>query len=375
MKKVILSVLSVMFLFSCGAKATNSSSQEGADSIIKVGLPEPLTGDLSQYGVAIKEGIELKIEEVNNAGGINGKKVELLVQDTKGDLQEVVNIVKKMISVDKVNAILGEAISANTFAAAELAQKAKVPMITPAGTRFDITTGKDYVFRTTFTDPYQGEVLAKYIKKLGYKNVAILTNTSSDYSVGVSDKFKEVAKSEGLSFIEQKYTKDDKDFKSLLTNIKNSGADALLIPDYYNTIGLILSQAKELGLSIQAFGSDGWDGIQENFAQVADGAIFTSQYDLEDQKELSVKFREAYKAKYNKEPNLFNALGYDSATILVEALAKSENLDPAKLRDLISQTKLDLVTGNLEFDSERNPKKQVSFLTIKDGKVLLKEKY
>ena len=248
-------------------------------------------------------------------------------------------------------------------------------MITPAGTRFDITTGKDYVFRTTFTDPYQGEVLAKYIKKLGYKNVAILTNTSSDYSVGVSDKFKEVAKSEGLSFIEQKYTKDDKDFKSLLTNIKNSGADALLIPDYYNTIGLILSQAKELGLSIQAFGSDGWDGIQENFAQVADGAIFTSQYDLEDKKELSVKFREAYKAKYNKEPNLFNALGYDSATILVEALAKSENLDPAKLRDLISQTKLDLVTGNLEFDSERNPKKQVSFLTIKDGKVLLKEKY
>ena len=97
MKKVILSVLSVMFLFSCGAKATNSSSQEGADSIIKVGVPEPLTGDLSQYGVAIKEGIELKVEEINNAGGINGKKIELLVQDTKGDLQEVVNIVKKMI--------------------------------------------------------------------------------------------------------------------------------------------------------------------------------------------------------------------------------------------------------------------------------------
>ena len=248
-------------------------------------------------------------------------------------------------------------------------------MITPAGTRFDITTGKDYVFRTTFTDPYQGEVLAKYIKKLGYKNVALLTNTSSDYSVGVSNKFKEISKNEDLSFIEQKYTKDDKDFKSLLTNVKNSGADALLIPDYYNTIGLILSQAKELGLNVQVFGSDGWDGIHESFAQVAEGAIFTSQYDVNDTNELSVKFKEAFKSKFNKEPNLFNALGYDSATILVDALSKSQELDATKLRDLIANTKLDLVTGNLEFDSERNPKKQVSFLTIKDGKVLLKEKY
>ncbi|WP_314011200.1 ABC transporter substrate-binding protein [Pseudostreptobacillus hongkongensis] len=376
MKKLILSVLSLAFLFSCGNNAASNNKGDTTD-IIKVGLPESLTGDISQYGISIKEGVELKIEEINNAGGVNGKKIELITQDTKGDLQEVVNITKKMISEDKVNAILGESISANTFAAAELAQKAKIPFITPAGTRFDITEGKDFVFRTTFTDPFQGEVLAKYIKEQGFNNVALLTNTSVDYSVGVANKFKEVAKEIGLSFTEQKYTKDDKDFKSLLTNVKNSNADVLLLPDYYNTIGLILSQAKELGLNnIQAFGSDGWDGIHKNFASVTEGAIFLTQFDLNDTTELNVKFIDAFKAKYNKDPDMFNALGYDAATLLVDALSRVDDVNnPEKIKDALKQSKIDLVTGKLEFDENRNPKKQVTFMTIKDGKLVLKDKF
>ncbi|WP_156300329.1 ABC transporter substrate-binding protein [Streptobacillus canis] len=375
MKKVILSVLTLFMLFSCGNKA-EVDVKGGAESIIKIGVPEPLTGDISQYGVAIKEGIEFKIDQINNEGGINGKKVELVVEDTKGDLQEAVNIIKKMISVDNVDAILGEAISANTFAIAEIAQKAKIPMITPAGTRFDITENKDYVFRATFTDPFQGEVLAKYIQKSGFANVALLTNTSSDYSVGVANRFKEVASEVNLKFEEQKYTKDDKDFKSLLTNIKNSGFDAVLVPDYYNTVGLILSQAKELGLDIKFFGADGWDGIQTDFVDVAEGAIFTSQFDINDSSELNTAFVSKFKEKYGKEPNLFTSLGYDAATILVEALKSVEDVkNHEAVKEALNKVNVELVTGKLEFDANRNPKKVVSFLTIENGKLVLKEKF
>lgn len=374
MKKLLLSVLTVVFLFSCTNKS--NETKEGTDNIIKIGVPEPLTGELSQYGVAIKEGIELKVDEVNKNGGINGKLIELVVSDTKGDLQEAVNIAKKMISEDKVDAILGEAISANSFAVAELAQKAKVPFITPAGTRYDITENKDFAFRATFTDPFQGEVIAKYLKQLGYKQVSLLTNTSSDYSVGVSETFKNVANSLGLSFVEQKYTKDDKDFKSLLTNIKNSDSDAVLIPDYYNTVGLILSQSKELGLTVDYFGADGWDGVQKDFLDVAEGAVFASQYFVNDESENVKTFSTNYKAKFNKDANLFSALGYDAATILVDALSRVENVkDTEAVKKALNETEIELVTGKLKFGENRNPNKNVTFLTIKNGQVVLKEKF
>lgn len=374
MKRIVLSVLTFLMLFSCFNK--KNDIKEGTDSIIKIGIAEPLNGDVSQYGNAIKDGIYLLLENVNQNGGINGKKIELVFYDTKGDLQETVNIAKKLVSQDKVDIILGEAISSNTYALAEIAQKAKVPMITPAGTRFDITYKKDYVFRTTFTDPYQGEVLAKYIEKLGYKNVALLTNSSSDYSVGVANGFKEEAKKLNLVFNEQKYTNDDKDFKSLLTNLKNLKADALLIPDYYNIVGLILSQAKELGIDMQFFGADGWDGVQTNFSDVAQGGIFLSQFDLEDKDELVIKFRNDFKQKYNKEPNLFNALGYDSALMLVEALSKVDDIkNSEKIKEELQNINMKLVTGQIKFDENRNPDKVVTVLILKDGKAILKDKF
>lgn len=373
MKKIVLSVLTSLLMFSCGNNTNNA--KEGTDSIIKIGVPEPLTGEISQYGIAIKEGIELKIEQVNELGGINGVKVEMISEDTKGDNQENQNIVKKMISEYKVNALLGESISANSLTVAELAQKAGLPMITPAGTRFDITEGKDHVFRTTFTDPYQGEILANYLKEKGYKNVAILTNTSVDYSVGVVKRFKEVANEIGLSYVEQKYTKDDKDFKSLLTNIKNQENDALLLPDYYNTVGLILNQAKEMDLKVQVFGSDGWDGIERDFANVAEGSVFVTQFFVEDENPQVQDFVKAYREKFKKEPTLFSALGYDAASLLLKVYENVDYKDYPAVVEGLKNSKMDLVTGYLEFDANRNPNKKVTFVTIKNGKTVLVDKY
>ena len=245
MKKLLLMTLALtFFVLSCGNKSNAGGNGAAADSdVIKIGVIAPLTGDVAQYGVAVKEGVELKVAEINNAGGVNGKKIELIVADSKGDSQEAVNIFKKMVSQDKVNLVIGEVISSASLAIADLAQNAKVPMISASATNLDVTKGKDFVFRTTFTDPFQGIATAKYAKEKEIKSVAVLTNTSSDYAVGLAEAFKAQAAQDGLTIIEEKYTKDDKDFKSVLTKIKGQNPEAIFIPDYYNTIGLILTQA------------------------------------------------------------------------------------------------------------------------------------
>lgn len=362
MKKILsLAVILMTFFASCSSKSS--------DNEIVVGVPEPLTGEYAQYGSSIKEGIELKIAEINEKGGINGKKIRAIYQDTKGDVQEVVNIFKQMVG-KKIDIVLGEAISSNSLALAELAQKAKVPMITPAGTALDITKDKDYVFRTTFTDPYQGEILAKYLSKEGIKKVALLINNGSDYSLGVSNAFKKEASKIGIEVYEKSYTNSDKDFKSILTKVKNENLDTVVIPDYYNTIGLILSQAKEVGLSARYYGADGWDGIQDNFAKLAEGAIFSSQFTTDDTSQEVQTFITNYRKKFGKEPLIFAALGYDSMTIVEKALEKGGDL-----KEAIKNIDIDLLTGHIQFDENRNPKKKVTFVQIKNGKQTLKEKF
>lgn len=374
MKKLLLMVISLtIFILSCGGNKTASNANS---DIIKIGVIAPLTGDVAQYGVAVKEGVQLKVDEINANGGINGKKIELVIADSKGDVQESVNIFKKMVSQDKVNLVIGEVISSTSLAISELAQSAKVPIITATGTNLDITKGKDFVFRTTFTDPFQGVATAKYAKEKGIKTVAVLTNTSSDYSVGLSEAFKIQAAQDGITVIEEKYTKDDKDFKSVLTKIKGQNPEAIFIPDYYNTIGLIITQANELGIKAQYFGGDGWDGIQENFGQAAEGAIFASQFAPDDTDATVQKFITDYKAKFNRDPLVFAALGYDTAIVVENALKSlNGNLDTATIKEAMAKTTgLNLVTGTFSFDAERNPEKKVTFIEVKGGKLTLKEK-
>lgn len=317
MKKLILLIITLtLFLVACGEK--KAANAEGG--VIKIGFIAPITGDLAQYGTPTRDGLQLKIDEINAAGGINGKQLELIIEDSRGDVNEAVSIFKKLKGKDKVDLIVGPEISSTSNAVAPLAQQGKVVMITPTGTNIDITKGRDFVFRTTFTDPYQGTAAAKYAAKNGIKKVAILTNTASDYSVGLAAAFKDEAAKNGIELIEEKYTKDDKDFKAILTNIKNKNPEAIFIPDYYNTVGLIATQAKEIGLVAQYLGGDGWDGVQKDFADVTEGAVFASQFASDDTSTLVQNFITAYKAKTNSEPNVFAALGYDSGAIVEAAL-------------------------------------------------------
>lgn len=370
MKKILLMTLAlVVFIISCGQKKASN------DEVIKIGVIAPLTGEVAQYGVAVRDGVQLRVDQINEAGGINGKKIELVIADSKGDSQEARNIFKKMVSQDKVSLVIGEVISSASLAISDLAQTAKVPMISASSTNLDVTKGKDYVFRTTFTDPFQGEIIAKYVAEKGYKKIAVLTNTSSDYSVGLADTFKAEASKAGLTIIEEKYTKDDKDFKSLLTKIKGENPEVIFIPDYYNTIGLMVTQANELGIKAQYLGGDGWDGIQENFASQVEGAIFASQFAPNDTDAVVQKFISDYTKKYSKEPTIFQALGYDTAMVVENALKNTKDLTGEAIKESLFATEgLELVTGSFKFDSERNPKKKVTFIEVKGGKLTLKEK-
>ena len=370
--KRILFLMSMMALFvmSCGSKKADSN-------VIKIGVIAPLTGNVAQYGVAAVNGFKLKVKEINAAGGINGKKIELVEADSKGDTQEAVNIFKKMVSQDKIDVLVGEVISKPSLAIAPLAEQAKIPMITASGTAFDITKDKSFVFRTTYTDPYQGESVAKYAKSKGFNSVTILTNSTSDYSVGLADAFKAQAQKEGIQIKEEKYTADDKDFRAVLTKVKGYNSKMIFVPDYYNTIGLILTQAKELGINSQFMGGDGWDGIQTNFGKVANGAIFASQFAADDASDVAKKFINSYKNEFKTDPIMFAALGYDTGTILETSLKSVKDLSSKEaIRDAIKNFSGDnLLTGSLKFDENRNPQKKVTFIEVKDGKLTLKEKF
>ena len=373
MKKLLLLMsLLMVFILSCGGKKEAAQDKDS----IKIGVIGPLTGDIAQYGTSTIDGFKLRVKEINAAGGIKGKKIELVIADSKGDPQEAISIFKKMVSQDKVDFIVGEVASTASLAISDFAQKAKVPMLTPTSTLFDITKGKDYVFRVTFTDPYQGVAMAKYVKERGIKNITILINTSNDYDVALAQAFKEQAEKDVIKISEEKYTKDDKDFKSVLTKVKAQNPEAVFIPDYYNTVGLILTQANEIGLKTQFLGGDGWDGIQTNFGAVAEGGIFASQFAPDDPSEIVQKFIKAYKAEYNTEPIIFSALGYDAGTVVEAALNSAKDLSRESIKEAFKASNIDnLVTGSLKFDENRNPEKKVSFIEVKNGKLTLKDKF
>ena len=347
--------------------------KSGDGSTIKVGEFASLTGKEKTFGMSSHEGTELAFEEINKAGGVLGKQIELLTEDNQSKAGEPANIVNKLISRDGVVAILGEVASSRSLEAAPIAQEAKIPMISPASTNPKVTEVGDYIFRVCFIDPFQGTVMANFaINTLKVKKVAILTDAKSDYSKGLAKYFKEqFTKNSGVISSELDYNGSDKDFKAQLTTIKGAAPDAVFIPGYYTDVALIAIQAQEIGLSIPLFGGDGWES--ENLLQVAGKAIeghyFSTHCSPEDTSSKMTSFVAAYKAKYNKIPDAMAALGYDSAYVLAEAIKRAGTTEGPKLRDAIAATKdFEGVTGKFSLNEKRDAVKSAAILQIKDGK-------
>ncbi len=348
--------------------------QGGADDSIKVGEYASLHGSEAAFGNSSHEGTVLAIEQINAAGGVLGKKINLISEDNQSKPGESATIVKKLITRDHVVAVLGEVASGRSLEAAPICQQSKIPMISPSSTNPKVTETGDYIFRVCYTDPFQGKLLAEFaVQTLKAKKIALLSDVAAPYSVGLAQYFREpFLAGGGQIVIEQKYSSHDKDFKAQLTAIKAANPEAIFVPGYYTEAGLIVLQARQLGITVPLFGGDGWEAPEliETAGNALEGTYYSTHYSPEVKTPIVQDFVKKFQARWNGEtPDAMAALGYDSAIVLVDAIKRAGTTDSAKLRDAIAATKdFDCVTGKTTLDAQRNPSKSAVILTVKDGK-------
>lgn len=361
---------------SCGnnskQETTDNKTEEKVSEKITLGMIGPLTGDAAVYGITSLNGMELAVEEINANGGILGKEITLLKEDDQADPAKG-KLAYKKVKSSNVDMIIGPITSGSGEVVAKDANQDKIPMITPTGTALSLTNDREYVFRTCYTDPFQGEVLAKYAaENLQAKKVAVLSSTSSDYSAGVAKAFEEKAKEFGMEVVAfEKYNGNDKDFKAQLTKIKEANPDVLCIPDYYNVIALVAKQAREVGIKATLVGPDGWDGVlkqMEADSQAVEGSVFANHYSQDDQSEKVQNFIKAYKDKFKEDPTAFSALSYDTIYMVKSAVEKAGKVDSEAIKEALETISSDGVTGSLTFDENHNPIKAVSMIKIENGK-------
>ena len=375
MKKINMFVVGAMMLIGgCG-----KSGEVAKPETIKIGGMAPLTGALAIYGVTTTNGAELAVKEINENGGVLGKKIEYVMLDTKGDSTEAVMAYNKLVD-EKVAGIIGEVTSKPTLAVAEVAVQDNMPLITPTGTQVDITEVGPNIFRVCFTNPYQGKVLAITSKeRLGADTVAVMLNNSSDYSDGITKAFIEESEKLGMKVMGvEGYSDGDKDFRPQLTKLAAMNPDVVLIPEYYEQAALIATQAREVGVKSIFVGSDGWDGIAKTLDKSSYSAIensyFTNHFSMEDQSEKIQNFLKDYRETYKEDPSAFSALGYDAIYMMKSAIEKAGTTDKQKVVDALKGIEYDGVTGYLTFDDHNNPVKAVTVLKIENGKYIFDSK-
>lgn len=372
MTRVLLTtalIISIASSFACVQKGGTGGGTDAGGDTIKVGVYGDLTGQTSSFGQSTKNGVELAVEEINNAGGVNGKKIQLVVEDDQGRPEQAKTVVSKLINQDKVQAILGEVASTNSLAAAPVAQEAKIPMISPSSTNPKVTETGDYISRVCFIDPFQGAVMAKFAANtLKAKTAAILGDVNSDYSKGLTQFFEsEFGRLGGKVVAKEAYTQTDPDFKGQLTKIRNLNPDVIYIPGYYGQVGIIAKQARELDMNMPLLGGDGWDSpeLWKLGGAALKNAYISNHYSAENPAPEIQNFVKAFKAKYGVNPDSLAALAYDAAKVLADAIKRAGGTDSAKLKDAINSTKdFQGVTGKISLDSNRNAIKPAVVLEL-----------
>lgn len=368
----------VIALSGCTKKTdTTATGTDGAAAgaasteAIAIGEYGSMTGSEATFGISTHRGIEMAIEEKNKAGGVKGRQLQLISLDNQGKTGESAAAVTRLITQNKVVAVLGEVASSRSLEAAPIAQQYKIPMISPSSTNPKVTEVGDYIFRVCFIDPFQGTVMAKFaVENLKAKKVAILRDVKSDYSVGLANYFAETLKSMGGEVVvDQSYQSGDIDFKGQLTAIRSKKPDAIFVPGYYTEVGLIARQAKQLGLKVPLLGGDGWDSskLYEIGKDAINGNYFSNHYTTESTDPVTQDFIKRYKERYNETPDGLAALGYDSARILIEAMERAATIDSKTIRDEIAKTKdYAGVTGKISINDQRNAVKSAVVVKV-DG--------
>ena len=393
---VVGAVAAAGALSACGSSSssTASSAASGAASgsasgdTIKVGLLAPLTGDVSVYGIAVANGASLYIKQVNEAGGINGKQIELIQMDEQGDATQAVNCFTQMVD-QGITALIGDVTTTPTLAVVAETQDYNMPMVTASATAeavtYDAETDTVYqnVFRTTFTDPFQGVKMGDYATdKLGYTRAAVIYQIGADYNEGLATNFEsEFAANGGEIVASETYSAGDVDFRTQLTTILAANPEVVYCPNYYEDVGQILSQAESVGLTVPFLGGDGWDGVtQYATAEQLDGCYFCANYATGSNPD----FESAYETEYGESyPNGFAPLGYDAAMTVCYGLQAAEEAGLEAGSDEYKQAVIDGikggeiegVTGTFTFDDHNDPVKTAAILSFENGEAVFVEQY
>lgn len=372
LKRLFATVAAASMLVACGGGDTKST-KDVKDA--KFGFIGPLTGDASQYGTAVKNAMELAIEDYNEEHDANVTAVYL---DDKADSTEAVNAYNKLVSDEQIDALLGTVTSGSALAVVATAAADGTPILTPSGSADAITVNEDgdtyeNVFRICTNDSYAGTFLAqKCNSEFGYKKVAILYNKESDYSTGLRDAFVKEAKNQDVDVVlDESYTSTTKDYSTYISKLKGLDYDAIFLPDYYEQVVTIATQFRAAGISSPLLGADGWDGVlgvEGVDGTLFDGCYYTSGFDKNSPDEKVVKFVTEYTEKYGTEPNMFAAFAYDAVFVMMDAMEKAGTTDAAEVIKALSEMKVEsAVAGGFTYDEYHNPIKEMVIVGFENG--------
>ncbi len=376
--KRLFAAVAILALLVLAAGCGKSGSSADANEIL-IGEYSSLTGTTATFGISTHRGIIMAVEETNAAGGVLGKKIKLITEDTQSKPEEAALAATKLITRDNVVTLIGEIASSRSLAAAPICQENKVPMVSPGSTNPEVTKKGDYIFRVCFIDPFQGEVLARFAyNSLGLRKAAILKDVKNDYSVGLAQYFEATFTKLGGQVIgTQAYSEGDNDFKAQLTALKATNPEAVFVPGYYTESALIVRQARELNMTMPFFGGDGWDSdrLIEIGGDAMNGTYFTNHYSADDTASIVQNFVKKYRSQYdNQTPDAMAALGYDAGMIVFDAIKRAGSVDKAKIRDALAATKdFPGVAGKTTIDADRNARKSVVIIAIDHGKQFWRE--
>lgn len=377
MSKKLLTIMSLVVI---AAMLLTSCSQ--GSKTIKIAILAPLSGAVPTFGVSTRDGAILALEEWNAKGGVLGKQIEWVVEDSQCEADPGVNAANKVIDQDGVKFIIGEVCSKSSIPISEIAEEKGVVQISPTSTNVSVTlTGdgatKNYVFRACFIDPFQGLVGAKFaLDNLGVKTAFIMLDQGNDYVRGLAENFEKAFTEGGGTVVgKETYTSTDTDFSAILAKVSEAKPELVYLPDYYNIVNLVTAQAKEQGITVPFMGGDGWDSSDLDRA-AADGGYFTNHYTEQDTRAIVQDWLKRYGEKYKddqgaaKVPDALATLAYDAANLMVAAIEKADTDDPAKVKDALASISWEGVSGTITFDAQHNPIKSAVILQVKDGEVV-----
>jgi branched-chain amino acid transport system substrate-binding protein len=345
---------------------------------IKVAILAPLSGPVPTFGVSTRDGALLAIEEWNAKGGVLGRQIRAIVEDSQCTADPAVNAANKVIDTDGVKFIVGEVCSSASIPVSEIAEEKGIVQISPTSTNPTVTlnlngTTKQYVFRACFIDPFQGLVMAKFALGQGHQTAFLMFDQGNDYVRGLSEAFEAAFTENGGTIVgKESYTKNDTDFSAILSKVAASDADVLYLPDYYNIVNLVAAQAKEKGVTAAMMGGDGWDSADLDVA-ASEGGFYSNHYSPDDTRAIVQDWVKNYSAKYGSTPDALATLGYDATNLLLAAIDKAGTDDPAVVKDALAAIEWEGVSGKITFDEFHNPIKAAAVLQVKDGKIVFVE--